>query len=343
LIYICYYSTKPIDFINMNRFHHSLRVITLVLFALISWGQGSSTVTSSLNTPIAHPSGKQKVVVVTGARFAYPLLQQWIDNYNTVNQEVQVVIEARGSVDPANYDILIEAYEPTEEARKNREYIYIARYAVVPVANEKSSFAKTYHEKGLDKELIKQLFFHDIFADKENQKAIKEPYTTYTRLQKAGVPTTFAQHFGYEQKDIKGKGIAGSDEHLLKALLRDSTGVTYFPLTVAYDYTTGKPREGLRVLPVDLNGNKRVSADEKIVDNLHTVIQWLEEKSQKESNNVPLGYLHLSIDKQTAGASATAFLRWVISNGQDDLHSFGYLKPEPGRLEANNLDQLNPK
>jgi len=328
---------------NIKTPQHSLCAIALAFASLISWGQGSSTVTISANTPIANISGKQKVVIVTGARFAYPLLQKWINDYNAINDEVQIVIEARGSADPAKYDILIEAYEPTEEARKNREYIYIARYAVVPVANEKSFFAKTYQEKGLDKELIKQLYFHDIFADKENQKAIKEPYTIYTRLQKAGVPATFAQYFGYEQKDIKGKGIAGSDEHLLKALLRDSTGLTYFPLTIVYDHTTGKPLAGLSVLPVDLSGNKRISADEKIVDNLPTLIQWLEEKPQKESNNIPVGYLHLSIDKQTASADAIAFLRWVVSNGHHDLHAFGYLKPEPGKLEANNLDQLNPK
>ena len=144
---------------------------------------------------------KPKVVVITGARFAYPLVQKWIDDYN--ESDVQIIIESRGTNDPAQYDILIDAYEHDEQLRKTREYVYFARYAVLPVANSKSDFAKTYVSKGLNKDLIKQVFFNDIYSNRDDQK-IKSPYTVYTRLQKAGAPIIFAKYFGYEQKDIKG-------------------------------------------------------------------------------------------------------------------------------------------
>jgi phosphate transport system substrate-binding protein len=103
------------------------------------------------------------------------------------------------------------------------------------VANAKSAFAKTYSEKGLTGDLIKQIFFHDIYASKDKLQEIGSSYTVYTRLQKAGAPKTFASCFGYEQQQIKGKSIAGADEHLLKALLKDSTGVSYNNLGLIYD------------------------------------------------------------------------------------------------------------
>jgi ABC-type phosphate transport system substrate-binding protein len=43
--------------------------------------------------------------------------------------------------------------------------------------------------------------------------------------------------------------------------------------------------------------------------------------------------LHLSVDKKSAGADAVAFIKWVIENGQKNLSDFGYLKPEPEKLE----------
>ena len=55
----------------------------------------------------------------------------------------------------------------------------------------------------------------------------------------------------------------------------------------------------------------------------------LESTSAKDLNNVPIGYLHFSVDKKSASADAVAFIKWVIDNGQKDLSDFGYLKPEP--------------
>jgi phosphate transport system substrate-binding protein len=215
-------------------------------------------------------------------------VQKWVDDYKTVNPEFQIIIESRGSSDPTQYDMLIEVYEPDDELKKNREYIYLARYAILPVANRRSEFAKIYSDKGLNRELIKQLFFHDVFADKDKEQKIKVPYTIYTRLQKAGSPIVFTKYFGYDQKDIQGKAIAGSDEHLLKSLLHDSTGVSYLPLTLIYDHTSKKPTEGLIVLPVDLNGNGRISDDEKFYSDLTNVTQQLEDKNSKEINNIPI-------------------------------------------------------
>lgn len=281
-----------------------------------------------------------RVVRITGVRFAYPLVQQWIDEYNEENADRQVIIESRSSSDPDSYDILIEAHEHSEDMKRGRAYVHIARYAVLPVANSASEFAKVYGEKGVDKEFVKQLFFHDILADKEKQQEVKAPYTIYTRLQKAGIPAVFSAYYGYEQQDIKGKGIAGSDEHLRKALLRDSTAVSYLPLSLIYEPATGKPIEGITVLPVDLNGNGKVSNEEKFYADLPAVVDRFESASQKELENVPLEYLHFSVDEKTVTQEAIAFLRWVINHGEKDLHGQGYLTPEPGKLEKETFEQF---
>src|SRR5262245_35912720 len=139
----------------MNRFHHLFTAFVLTVFALSAFAQGVDNSNTST----------QKVVVITGNRYSYKLVQQWIDDYNKVNPGVQIIIEARGSSDPAKFQILAEVYPQDEEIKKNREYINVGRYAILPVATSRSAFAKYYGEKGVNEELIKQIFFNDIFAD----------------------------------------------------------------------------------------------------------------------------------------------------------------------------------
>ena len=326
-----------------------LRALLLVLFTPVhSWSQDGQTAgvkeASSLSGERSTAiKNNQQAVRITGVRFTYPLVQQWIDDFTREYPDIQVIIESRGSSDPTQYDILVEAYEHADEIKDNREYVYVARYAILPVANSNSEFAKRYSEKGLNKDLIVQLFFNDIYADKENQKEVKDPHTIYTRLQKAGVPITFSNYFGYEQKDVKGKAIAGADEHLLRALLRDSTGVSYLPLSLIYDERTKKVKEGITVLPVDLNGNDKVNDEEKFYDNLSVVLERLDNTASKQIKNIPTEYLHFSVDKTGVGADAITFLRWVVRNGEKSLQDFGYLKPEPQKLKNDKFEQFASK
>jgi phosphate transport system substrate-binding protein len=285
----------------------------------------------------------QKVFIITGARFSYKLVQRWIDDFNKVNPKIQIIIESRGSTDPAKYDVLAEVYQQDEDVKKTREYINVGRYAILPVASASSEFSNIYGKKGLTTELIKQIYFHNIFADNDAEEVIRTPYTVFTRLQKAGVPIVFTKYFGFEQKDIKGKAIAGSDDHLLKALLRDSTGISYLPLPLIYDLSSRKLIEGLTVLPVDLDGNGKVNDEEKIYDNLNTVIQKFESSNPKDLKNVPIEYLHLSVDKSKASPEAVTFLKWVNENGHNYLNEFGYLKPEANKFEKEKFIEFASK
>lgn len=323
-----------------------LKTITTysLAFALLSAGSvfaqsGTSLVGEKENIQEEQQPAR-KIVVVTGARFSYKLVEKWIDEYNKVNPHVQIIIESRGSADPLKYDILAEVYAPDDEIKKTREYVHVGRYAVLPVANSASSFAGTYGEKGLNADLIKQIFFHDIFSDKSKNKALETPYTVYTRLQKAGVPTIFSEYFGYHQEDIKGTSIAGADAHLLKAIVRDSSGVTYLPLPLIYDEKTRKPVEGLAVLPVDLNGNKKVSDDEKFYETIDSVIEALDTRDPGKINNIPIDYLHLSVDKTRASAEAIDFLKWVNEHGHEHLRTFGYLRPEARPSEKEKFNEF---
>lgn len=276
-------------------------------------------------TAFTAPAQTSSKVVVTGVRFSYPLVNAWIESYKQANPSANVVIEPRTTTDPSQYDVLIEAYEPDSLIKGTRDFIYIGRYALLPVANAQSGFAKEFSDKGLTKDLIKQIYFQDAYADKKKVRKIVSNYTVYTRLQKAGAPITLARYFGYEQGNIKGKAIAGADEHLIKAVLKDSTAVTYATLGLIFDLKLRNPLSGLTILPVDLDDNGKVQSDEKIFGNLESAISKFEADDVK---NVPIEYLHISIAKRKSNVEALKFLQWVLNNGQDSLHQFGFLLPD---------------
>src|SRR5687767_9810369 len=105
----------------------SLALYLTVIFSTLAQDNGPlarGEKTISGNDQVSGTPDKQKVVVVTGARFSYKMVQRWIDDYNQVNPNVQIIIESRGSADP-QYDILAEVYEQDEEIRKNREYLNV--------------------------------------------------------------------------------------------------------------------------------------------------------------------------------------------------------------------------
>ncbi len=297
----------------------------ILLAALIS-------VTAAAPVSAQSETRDNKLVIVTGVRFSYELIEKWIEEYSRIKPDVQIIVESRGSADPLKYDILAEVYDHAPELRAKREYIYIGRYAVLPVANSTSAFAEAYAQKGVTQSILKEIFFHDIFAADDKRSRIELPFTTYTRMQKAGVPSVFSEYFGYSQKDIKGTRIAGADAHLLKVLLRDTTAVSYLPLSLIYDLETRKPVEGLVVLPPDLNGNNKVPADEKFYDDLDEAIKRLEDVGTKDIKNIPIGYLHLSVDREHATAEAVDFLNWIRESGQEHLHAHGFLRPESDKI-----------
>jgi phosphate transport system substrate-binding protein len=302
-----------------------MKRVKISLFEL-RWIVGVFFLLATLNS---YAQSTDKKVVITGVRFAYPLVQQWIDSYKRVNPDAQIVIETRTVTDPEKYDLLIEAYEHDKSFKDTRNYYSLGRYALITIANSKSGVYKELENKGFSEKLIKQVFFHDVYAEKE--KPLKSNYTIYTRLQKAGAPITFASYFGFEQQNIKGKAIAGADEHLIKALQKDTTALSYSTLGLVFDPKTRQVVDGISVVPVDLDGNGKVGKDERIYESLDKVIEVLEAGKVK---NVPMGDLHISIGKNASNAEAEKFLQWVVANGQNDLHQFGFLHPDTKQLAS---------
>lgn len=307
--------------VKQQEMNSANRIFALIFLTLFSQGAVAQSPQSATSPDSV------SVVVITGARFLYPLLEHWIDAYVKENPSVQLIIDSRGSNDPLHYDILAEVRTSDDALLRGRQVVNVGRYAVLPVTHRASPLAEAYGEKGLTVEQIKEIFFDDIFKG-ESKRPVLVAYTPYRRLQRAGVPEVFSRTFGYTQKDLKGNAIAGADAHIVKALLRDTEGVSFLPISLIYDVNSREINEGLALLPFDLDGNNRISDDERLRGDLDELIATIESAEPRSVKHLPVADIHLSVDKSRAHPEALAFLRWVSEQGHTALHAYGFLLPE---------------
>ncbi len=281
-------------------------------------------------TPQVNAQESSQEVLISGARFTNELFEKWIGDYQKEYPTATFRIENKGAAEFSDADLIVHAHNlDKSEIDGDREYVSIARYAILPVANEKSPIAQAYGTKGINRDQIKQIFFFDPF-ESQDKAAFKVPYNVYTRVQKAPSPIVFAAAFGYEQQHLHGRAIAGADIHLIKAVQRDSLGVTYSPLSLIYSPESGEIASGLQIIPVDFDGNGRVSDEERFYGSRALVLEKL---TSEQSGNIPVAEIQLSISSEGAKPEAVQFLIWILSKGQESLSQHGYLAPDAKVLQ----------
>jgi phosphate transport system substrate-binding protein len=271
-------------------------------------------------------------IIISGTRFTYPLVERWIAEYTKLHPEATLKINPRGGANADSANLIINAHElEPKDVRPGYKTTNFASYALLPVANANISIANDLKKVGIrEKELVSLFFDKWDPSEDEKEKKNKKKYKNapkiqlYTRQQSACAPITFAKHFDHEQKDLLGKGIGGDDKHLIDAVLKDSSGVTYNNLGFIYDLKTRKQREGLIVIPIDANSNGTVDEEEKIYDDLDKLIAGLE---AKKNDDIVVGNINISFPEKIDASNKqyVEFVNWVLTDGQSYLHEYGFL------------------
>jgi phosphate transport system substrate-binding protein len=270
-------------------------------------------------------------VVVSGEPLAEALVKQWIADYNkTTSSNITFKAKAKTS------DLAIQ-FSNSEASSKDLKQFSIAKVAILPIAKSNSPIVLEVKKKGLDTKRLKALYFDDFLESTGKDDFSKVPHQIYTRLGETGVPALFAKAFGYETSSIKGNGIGGNDFHVINAMKDDETAVSFNALNILYDAQTRQLVSGFTILPVDLNGNDKVSDDELFYDNLDTVIEKLQSLKPKDIRNIPIADLQLVVNVKESNQETLNFLNWILEHGQESLNKYGFLQPDTETLQKERL------
>jgi phosphate transport system substrate-binding protein len=270
-------------------------------------------------------------ITLSGAWALYPMAVKWAEEFRKLHPLVRIDISAGGAgkgmtdVISGLVDIGMVSREIyPAETKKGALSFAMVRDAVVPVVNASNPAINDILLKGLKRDAATNLWitgkcksWSQVLATK-----IKAPVHVYTRSDACGAAETWARYFGRKQEDLLGSGVYG-DPGLALAVKKDPVGIGYNNIGYAYDHTTRKPVSGLKVIPLDLNGDGKIDPDENFYDTLDEIVEAI---SRGRYPSPPARDLYFVTKGRPQNRIASEFIRWALTEGQKFVNEAGYIK-----------------
>jgi phosphate transport system substrate-binding protein len=260
---------------------------------------------------------EKKVINITGTRFFYPLVEKWAEEFKKDHPDVDIVVK----FGLQNSDISMTGTPVDKENPDKGKYSVVSKFAIVPIVNAQNPAWSELQKRGLSEADFRKIYFKG--DEQQNSFALNSGVTVPVRVYARGAcaSATFSGHFGKQINDLANldKNIA-DDNVLLQNVLNDSLGLAYNNLGFVYDLNTRKQRPGIKVVPVDLNGNGKIDSDENFYDNLDQLIQKLE---TTHIELPPVGKMVFVYKEDKP--EVKEFVTWVQSKGQQYNHALGFL------------------
>lgn len=280
----------------------------------------------------------------SGAFALYPLVQTWAAEYNKVHPEIRFDIQAGGAGKGLTdclagaVDVGMFSRELTDaEKAKGVWWIALCKDAVLPTINAKNPYIKQLQTRGIKKEEFNSIFVEqsintwgELLGAKDSKKI-----NVYTRADAAGAADAWASFFGKKQENIKGIGVSG-DPGVADAVRKDLNGIGYNNTLFVFDQKTGKKLPGIDVVPIDVNENGTIDANENVYDDLHMFLKAVNDGNYPSP---PARNLYFLTKGKTQKKEVLDFFRWVLADGQQFVNVAGYV-PLPKNVIEEQLKKL---
>lgn len=297
------------------------------------------TASSFVNRNDAKPANDdlEGTISVSGAFALYPMVVKWAGDFKKLHPKVTFNISAggagKGITDALSglVDIGLASRDiDPSEVKKGAYTIYVTKDAVVPTFNEANPNAAALLSKGVKKDQFLKIFATGSITN-WNQLAgkVSVPIHIYTRSDAAGAGETWAKYFGKKQEDLLGVAVYG-DPGLAQAVKKDVTGIGYNNLAYLYDLKTRKQVAGVRALPIDVNGNGKIDADENFYSTIDQLTAAIAEGKYPSPPARNLGFVFKGKPRKK---ELTEFVKYVLTTGQAGVAENGYIQLSKEKIQ----------
>ena len=276
-------------------------------------------------------STKKGRIRVSGAWALYPMMVRWAEEYHKLNPGVRIDVSAggagKGATDALSgmVDIgMVSRDIHPEEVKRGGFWVPVVKDAVLPTANAGNPAAKELVKTGLKRDTFVALWIEGkslTWAEAVGKPKSGDPIRVYTRSDACGAAETWAKYLGKNQEDLQGVAVYG-DPGLAEAVQRDRLGVGFNNLNYAYDTTTNKPVPNLMVIPIDINGDGKLSRSESFYQNRQAVKKAIADLVYPSP---PARDLNLLTKGKPKGLTRD-FLLWILGDGQKYVDEAGYIE-----------------
>ncbi len=287
----------------------------------------------------ANHASKQNTISISGAFALYPLVVKWSEEYQKVNPDIRFNISGggagKGMADALSgaVDLGMFSREITQvEKDKGVWWVGLSIDAVVPTISSKNPLLDSLKKRGLTQSEFKAIFidqtvthWNEIIKEDQNY-----PISIYTRSDACGAAETWANYLGGTQEQIKGIGIYG-DPGLAEAVSIDPMSIAFNNTIFVYDIKSGSKRNGIEVIPIDINSNGTIDPEEdfyKLFENLLLAI------ANGDYPSPPARELYFVAKDKPAKPAVLDFLKWTLTKGQAFVKEAGYVPIDSVRIKG---------
>lgn len=290
-----------------------------------------SLLTSVLISPALSQDKKLKGnISISGAFALYPMAVKWAEEFKKTHPEVKIDISAGGAgkgmtdalTGTADIGMISREINP-EELKKGAYPVAVTKDAVIPTMSMNNPLLGYIQRKGVKQKAFAKLWITGEAKTWGKVLGIKAtlPVHVYTRSDAAGAAETWAKYLGKKQEDLLGVGVFG-DPGLATAVKKDASGIGFNNIIYIYDTKTKKQANGLRAVPIDVNNNGQIDADENFYNTLDELMQAI---ADGKYPSPPARDLYFVTKGKPSNPVVAEFLKYVLTEGQKFVHEAGYI------------------
>jgi phosphate transport system substrate-binding protein len=202
--------------------------------------------------------------------------------------------------------------------------IPVAKDGVAPIVNQKNPYLDKLLKQGLSPDEFQKMFTADKpvkwseFLDTTGPEVVM----VYSRADESGAADMLAKFLFKSSADFRGTKVTG-DYEMIKSVQDNTLALGFCNFSFAFNGQNGERTDNIQVIPFDLDYDNNVDRKEipfKNLDVAHRSV-WLGIYPEMLCRELTFG----SLGKPTDPA-IIAFLKYVITDGQDEVKNAGLCK-----------------
>ncbi|MFC3197430.1 PstS family phosphate ABC transporter substrate-binding protein [Parapedobacter deserti] len=286
------------------------------------------------------------MVSISGAFALYPLVVLWSEAFKAIHPNVRFNISAggagKGIADALSgmVDIgLVSREVHPQEYDRGAFVIHVARDAVVGTVNSSNPNLAAILQRGFKRAELERVFLSGNVSkwDQVNPYFSNDNLHVYVRSDAAGAAETWAAYFGKSQEDLKGVGIFG-DPGIVQAIKENPLAIGFSNISFVYDLKTRKQAPGIRIIPIDLDGDGTICPAENFYDDIDSLTLAVAGNRYPSPPSRNLSFL---MKGKPDDIVLTEFIKFVLTqDSQSILLENGYI-PLNDELLAEELAKLD--
>jgi len=291
---------------------------------------------SGMSAPVAHPQEDGARVQLLVNPDLSELVNKWISEYSAGNPgtvlKQSAITDAGSGYDLQQEGVLgIVAEEDLHSMDRGSLWsMVVARDVIVPVISSKNPYAETLGETGISPGKFTGAYAETgtltwgKIAGNESD-AIVNCYS----LDDESYAFCLSQFMGAEGISENVTRVSDNSE-LIEYVKNDRYAIAFCRLSGLIDYKENSIREGLEIVPIDINANGVLDQSENIYTCLNDFNRgvWIGKYPGSLCRNI-----HIVSGSGPVDSEAREFIKWVLSGGQAYISEAGFSELIPGERQ----------